>query len=231
MRFKSIYVYSHALFFITYYLGQRLPIKEMGSLPQERNIPRLALVPAAALTSPPLRGPPPLKGRLRGRQKRLPFRGAGSRHRRLTERSPRRSGVPPSPSLRSRCAHRLWQSVIPVQTPVSRPKVGDPMGAEPPWSSGRESRGDCLEIGPLWRFLFPVSFPLKETGSRRSAKSPRPVPVPAAAGNPPPLYVFAVRLCGSQFCPVASGGPLSLFRTKKEAKEMRQREPRRRTGE
>ncbi len=78
----------------------------------------------------------------------------------------------------------LWQSAIPVQTPVSRPpsfvsrpKVGNPMGAEPPWSSGRESRGDRLEIGPLWRFLFPVSFPLKETGSRRSAKIPRPVPV------------------------------------------------------
>ena len=61
------------------------------------------------------------------------------------------------------------------------------MGAEPPWSSGRESRGDRLEIGPLWRFLSPVSFPLKETGSRRSAKSPRPVPVPAAAVTSPPL--------------------------------------------
>ena len=61
------------------------------------------------------------------------------------------------------------------------------MGAEPPWSSGRESRGDRLEIGPLWRFLSPVSFPLKETGSRRSAKSPRPVLVPAAAVTSPPL--------------------------------------------
>ncbi len=99
------------------------------------------------------------------------------------------------------------------------------MGAEPPWSSGRESRGDRLEIGPLWRFLSPISFTSKEMGSRRSAKNSRPVPVPAAAGNPPPLYVFAARLCLSLPRPVASGGPLSLFRTKKEAKEMRQREP------
>ena len=40
------------------------------------------------------------------------------------------------------------------------------------WSERR-----VLRRGSLWRFLFPVSFPLKETGSRRSAKSPRPVPV------------------------------------------------------
>ena len=81
----------------------------------------------------------------------------------------------------------LWQSAIPVQTPVSRPNVGNPMGAEPPWSSGRESRGDRLEIGPRWRFLSPVSFPLKETGSRRSARSPRPVPVfrPRRSGQTP----------------------------------------------
>ena len=103
--------------------------------------------------------------------KKAPLQGSGSRHRRLTERS--------SPVL------RLSSPVSCPSSLVSRPKVGNPMGAEPSWSSGRESRGDRLEIGPLWRFLFPVSFPLKETGSRRSAKSPRPVFVPAAAGDSP----------------------------------------------
>ena len=39
------------------------PRCERKSLPQERKIPRLILAPAAAKTSPPLRGPPPLKGR------------------------------------------------------------------------------------------------------------------------------------------------------------------------
>ena len=118
-------------------------------------------------------------------EKRLPFRGAGSRHRRLTERSspvfrpssfvkpspgnpkgqaplavrrdpgeplwngspgaslpsfaalrkkvapagakypssysrPAAAGKPRSPSLRSRCAHRLWQSVFP-SNPASSP--------------------------------------------------------------------------------------------------------------
>ena len=37
------------------------------------------------------------------------------------------------------------------------------------WSERR-----VLRRGSLWRFLFPVSFPPKETGSRRSVKSPRP---------------------------------------------------------
>ena len=95
--------------------------------------------------------------------KASPERGAGSRLGRLPERS--------SPVL------RLSSPVSCPSSLVSRPKVGNPMGAEPSWSSGRESRGDRLEIGPLWRFLFPISFPLKEIGSRRSAKSPRPVPV------------------------------------------------------
>ena len=92
----------------------------------------------------------------------------------------------------------------------------------------------------------------KEGRSRRSETSLVQIPVPAAAGSfpwgklPPkvtdegnphhsgqsqPFSGFAARLCLSFPHPVASGGPLSLFRTKKEAKEMRQREPRRRTGE
>ena len=41
---------------------------------------------------------------------------------------------------------------------------------------------------------------------------------PDAAGNPPPLYVFAARLCDSFLCSVASGGPISLP-PKKSAKE------------
>ena len=56
--------------------------------------------------------------------------------------------------------------------PVPRPKVGDPMGAEPPWSLGRESRGNRLEIGSLWRFLFPISLPLKEMGSPAGERLP-----------------------------------------------------------
>ncbi len=178
----------------------------------------------------------------------------------------RENGLP-----RPDCVKYL-SSFVPRKTFVSRPKVGNPMGAEPPWSSGRDSQGNRLEIGSLGRFLSPVSFPLKETGSRRSAKSPRPVLVPAAAvtspplalretasgppplkgrqdrlpfrgagakrlrghpaaaGNPPSLCGFAARLCDSLSCPVASGGPISLP-SKKSAKEMRQREPRRRTSE
>ena len=86
----------------------------------------------------------------------------------------------------------------------------------------------------------------KEGRSRRSETSLVQTPVPAAAGSfpwgklPPkvtdegnphhsgqsqPISGFAARLCLSFPHPVASGGPLSLFRTKKEAKEMRQREP------
>ena len=86
----------------------------------------------------------------------------------------------------------------------------------------------------------------KEGRSRRSETSLVQTPVPAAVGSfpwgklPPkvtdegnphhsgqsqPFSGFAARLCLSFPHPVASGGPLSLFRTKKEAKEMRQREP------
>ena len=40
-------------------------------------------------------------------------------------------------------------------------------GAEPLSSSGRVSKGDRLEIGPLWRFLSPLSVPEKKVGRRR----------------------------------------------------------------
>jgi len=42
------------------------------------------------------------------------------------------------------------------------------MGEEPPWSSGRESRGDRLEIGPLWRVFAFFRRAAKEGRSRRS---------------------------------------------------------------
>ena len=130
------------------------------------------------------------------------------------------------------------------------------MGAEPPWSSGRESRGDRLEIGPLWRVFAFFRRAAKEGRSRRSdttsvqtpvpvaaGKTPVPViakprkglwqsvfPVPAAAGNTPGYCGFAVCLCNLFPCPVASGGPLSLS-GKERGERNRQREPRRRTGE
>ena len=51
-------------------------------------------------------------------------------------------------------------------SPVSRPKVGNPMGAEPPWSSGKESRGNRLEIGSLWR-VFTYFLHVEKVGRRR----------------------------------------------------------------
>ena len=68
--------------------------------------------------------------------------------------------------MRSRCAHRLWQSVSPSFPPVLRPKVGNPKGAEPPWSSGKESRGNRLEIGSLWR-VFAYFLHVEKVGRRR----------------------------------------------------------------
>ena len=109
----------------------------------------------------------------------------------------------------------------------------------------------CFDMVPGRVFAF-FRRAAKEGRSRRSETSLVQTPVPAAAGSfpwgklPPkvtdegnphhsgqsqPFSGFAARLCLSFPHPVASGGPLSLFRTKKEAKEMRQREPRRRTGE
>ena len=51
-------------------------------------------------------------------------------------------------------------------SPVPRPKVGNPMGAEPPWSSGKESRGNRLEIGSLWR-VFAYFLHVEKVGRRR----------------------------------------------------------------
>ena len=50
--------------------------------------------------------------------------------------NPQLPSKPPSLDLRS-C--RSGQSLVPRNTPVLRPKVGNPMGAEPPWSSGKDS--------------------------------------------------------------------------------------------
>ena len=41
------------------------------------------------------------------------------------------------------------------------------MGAEPPWSSGKDSKGNRLEIGSLWRFLSPLSLAAKKAARRR----------------------------------------------------------------
>ena len=62
---------------------------------------------------------------------------------------------------------RRPQSISRPPPPVSRPKEGNPTGAEPPWSSGRESRGNRLEIGSLWRFLSPLSLAAKKEARRR----------------------------------------------------------------
>ena len=40
------------------------------------------------------------------------------------------------------------------------------MGAEPPWSSGKESRGNRLEIGSLWR-VFAYFLHVEKVGRRR----------------------------------------------------------------
>ena len=73
----------------------------------------------------------------------------------------RRHGLP-----RPACVKCL-SSFVPRKTFVSRPKVGNPMGAEPPWSSGRDSQGNRLEIGSLGRFLSPLSLAAKKGARRR----------------------------------------------------------------
>ena len=66
-------------------------------------------------------------------------------------------------------------------------------------------RSDCLLLG--------------ESGTTRLTEAPwRMRGIPAAAGNPPGLCGFALCLCNSFPCPVASGGPISLP-PKKSAKE------------
>ncbi len=100
-------------------------------------------------------------------------------------------GLPVKPTDRPRCVScppslviakprkGLWQSVSPVQTPVPRPSSpvnlwGISRGPQPPGRWGGFPKGTAFGIGSLWRFLSPISFPLKEMGSRRSVKSPRP---------------------------------------------------------
>ena len=49
---------------------------------------------------------------------------------------------------------------------VPRKPLGDPMGPRPPWSSGKESRGNRLEIGSLWR-VFAYFLHVEKVGRRR----------------------------------------------------------------
>ena len=62
---------------------------------------------------------------------------------------PPQRAKPPSPSLRSRCAHRLWQSVFPIQTPslVPRKLRGISRGPQPPGRWGRIPRPYSPEYG------------------------------------------------------------------------------------
>ncbi len=119
MRFKSIYVYSHALFFITYYLGQRLPIKEMGSHRNAKNS-RLIPVPAAALYLPLGEGAP--KGRMRG--------------------IPAAAGNPPL-FLRIRRLCLLFCSA------VSSPPAGDFLCSPEESHQRNALKGTCAEAVPL----------------------------------------------------------------------------------
>ena len=54
---------------------------------------------------------------------------------------------------------------------VSRPRKEDPMGETaarfPPWPSGKDSKGNRLGIGFLWRFLLPLSLAAKKVARRR----------------------------------------------------------------
>ena len=226
------------------YRSRSLPARSIS--PRTRNA-RCLRRPHNARGDPPRSGErvlPPERA-----AKRLPFRGAVSRFWRLTERSlPPQRAKPPSPSLRSRCAHRLWQSVSPSKPPSLVQKWGIQWGRSPLGRRGRGPRpyspeygaapfSRCLKIpakrpsqieticfdlkrrshrairsfrsitvlrkrserralrrGPLWRFLSPISFPLKEMGSRRSAKRSRPDHRPRRSGltspplrGPPPL--------------------------------------------
>ena len=135
-------------------------------------------------------------------------------------------------SLHRHCAapKGLWQSVSPVQalrpaSPVPRKLRGSSRGPQPPGRWGRIPKGTAFGIGSLWRFLFPVSFPLKETGSRRSAKSPRLVFGPTAAGDSP--GVFRIRISPLRFVPLSRRLRRVTFfaRPKKVTKEMRSRGP------
>ncbi len=73
-----------------------------------------------------------------------------------------------------------WQSVFPGLSPVSclsspvprKPPPGNLKGAEPPWPSGKDSKGNRLGIGFLWRFLLPLSLAAKKEARRRHSPSP-----------------------------------------------------------
>ncbi len=84
---------------------------------------------------------------------------------------------------------------------VPRKPRGISRGPQPPGRWGRIPKGTAFGIGSLWRFLFPVSFPLKETGSRRSAKSPRLVFGTTAVGDSP--GVFRIRISPLRFVPLS----------------------------
>ena len=75
---------------------------------------------------------------------------------------------------------------------VPRPPslAGDPMGRSP--LAVRRGPGDLYGMVPR-RFLFPISFPPKEMGSRRSAKHPCPILVP-------PQRTFRRGACGFAVC-------------------------------
>ena len=72
---------------------------------------------------------------------------------------------------------------------------GSPLGRE------EGSRGTFMEWFPGRAFAF-FRRAAKEGRSRRSEISLVQTPVPAATGNPPPLYVFAACLCDSFSRPV-----------------------------
>ncbi len=120
------------------------------------------------------------------------------------ERSFSSSIVPRPSSLRSpegAVAIRIPRPNPRLSSPVPRKPRGISRGPQPPGRWGRIPKGTAFGIGSLWRFLFPVSFPLKETGSRRSAKSPRLVFGPTAAGDSP--GVFRIRISPLRFVPLS----------------------------
>ena len=120
-------------------------------------------------------------GGSQGHSQRLPIRCADS---------------PRPPSLRSRCAHRLWQSVIPVHPPVSRPssKSGGSNGGGAPLVVGEGvQRGPPRNRSPLARLCL-LSPRCERRSLPQERNVPRPILVPAAADNPPsPVIAKPVR--------------------------------------
>ena len=62
-------------------------------------------------------------------------------------------------------------TVVLWRTPVPVPRKEDPMGETAarflPWPSGKDSKGNRLGIGFLWRFLSPLSLAAKKAARRR----------------------------------------------------------------